>query len=158
LVAGAVIWPFVALPGLAHATSRAGLLLPQLQHTVSILRILFFLLLAGGSQLLSIGWRDRELQVATGLGFYPIVSITVSVIQAHQTTASQVLQLNRFVVASYLCSLFYWVVSYAQKEAERRQFTPEMQNLLLALAGAARSTRVAMTEAPPTKSRKRDGE
>ena len=42
----------------------------QLQHTVSILRILFFLVLAGGSQLLSIGWRDRELQVATGLGFY----------------------------------------------------------------------------------------
>ena len=70
LVAGVAIWPFAALPGLAHATSKEGLLITQLQQTSTILRILFFLLLAGGSQLLSIGWRDHELQVATVLGLY----------------------------------------------------------------------------------------
>jgi hypothetical protein len=156
LVAGAVIWPFAALPGLAHATSREGLLLPQLQHTVSILRILFFLILAGGSQLLSIGWRDRELQVATGLGFYSIVSVAVSMIQAHQTTASQVLQLNQFVVASYICSLLYWVFSFAQKEAERREFTPQMRSFLLAAAGAARTTRVALNDSRSDKPPKQD--
>ncbi|MGD0156864.1 MAG: hypothetical protein ABSB50_12245 [Terracidiphilus sp.] len=145
LVGGAVIWPFAAQPGLVHATSSVGLLLPQLQHTVSILRILFFLALAGGSQLLSIGWRDRELQVATGLGFYSIVSLAISMIQAHQTTASQVLQLNQFVVASYIVSLVYWVFSFAQQEAERREFTPQMRSFLLAVAGAARSTRVSLT-------------
>ena len=89
LVAGAAIWPFTALPGLQHATSKSGLLFTQLEQTASILRILFFLLLAGGSQLLSIGWRDRELQVTTGLGLYSIVSLTVAVLATHQTTASQ---------------------------------------------------------------------
>ncbi len=79
LVAGAAIWPFTALPGLAHSTSRNGLLYTQLIQTVSILRILFFLVLAGGSQLLSIGWRDRELQVATGLGLYSFASLAVAV-------------------------------------------------------------------------------
>jgi hypothetical protein len=146
LVAGAVVWPFAALPGLVHVGSKQFLLYAQLQQTVSILRILFFLLLAACSQWLSIGWHDRELQVATGLGFYSIVSLTVLMLQARQTSASQFQNLNRFVVAGFLCSLFYWLVSFAQKEAERREFTPQMQNLLLAMAGAARSTRVALTE------------
>jgi hypothetical protein len=113
---------------------------------VSILRILFFLVLAAGSQLLSIGWRDRELQVATGLGFYSLVSVTVVVLEAHETTESQVYHLNQLIVAGFLCSLLYWLVSFAQKEAERREFTPQMQNFLLAVAGAARSTRVALTD------------
>ncbi len=146
LVIGAIIWPFAALPGLVHVTSKQGLLFAQLQQTVSILRILFFLVLAAGSQLLSIGWRDRELQVATGLGFYSLVSVTVAVLEAHETTESQVYHLNQLVVAGFLCSLLYWLVSFAQKEAERREFTPQMQNFLLAVAGAARSTRVALTD------------
>jgi hypothetical protein len=66
-------------------------------------------------------------------------------IQAHQTTASQVLQLNQFVVASYIVSLVYWAFSFAQQEAERREFTPQMRSFLLAVAGAARSTRVSLT-------------
>ena len=78
LVAGAAIWPFAALQGLANATNKEGLLYFQLQQTTAILRILFFLILAGGSQLLSIGWRDRELQVATGLGLYSMVTLTVA--------------------------------------------------------------------------------
>ncbi|MGA9060199.1 MAG: hypothetical protein WB341_00905 [Terracidiphilus sp.] len=146
LLAGAIIWPFAAFPGLVHVASKQFLLLARLQQTVATLRILFFLLLAGGSQLLSIGWRDRELQVATGLGFYSIVSVTASLLQARGTSAAQFQHLNRFVVASFLCSLVYWLVSFAQKEAERREFTPQMQNFLLAVAGAAHSTRVALTE------------
>jgi hypothetical protein len=146
LMAGVVIWPFAALPGLLHVGSKQYLLYAQLQQTVSILRILFFLLLAGGSQLLSIGWRDRELQVATGLGFYSIVSVTASMLQAHLTTAPQLERLQQLVVVSFLCSLSYWVFSFAQREAERREFTPQMQNFLLAVAGAARSTRIALTE------------
>jgi|SRR5579863_2152756 len=156
LIAGVAIWPFAAPPSPAHATVREGLLLVELQHTVSILRILVFLLLAAGSQLLSMSWRDRELQVATGLGFYSIVSVAVSVLQTHQATFSQILYLNQFVVASYVCSLLYWVVSFAHKEAERKQFTPQMRNFLLAAAGAARTTRVAMNETINEKPPKRD--
>jgi len=146
LVAGAAIWPFAALPGLAHATTKMGILVTQLQQTTSILRILFFLLLAGGSQFLSISWRDRELQVATGLGLYSIVSLTVAVLETHQATASQYQHLARIAAISYICCLGYWVFSFVQKEAARREFTPQMLNLLLAMAGAARSTRVALTE------------
>lgn len=154
LVAGAVIWPLASLPGLAHATTRQGLLFTQLQQTVSILRILFFLLLAAGSQWLSIGWRDRELQVVTGLGFYSIVSVAVAAIQTHQTSISQYRHLSEIAIASYLCGEFYWIVSFAQKEAERREFTPQMQNFLLAVAGAAHSTRIALTESRGEEARK----
>jgi hypothetical protein len=156
LVAGAAIWPFTALPGLAHSTSRNGLLYTQLIQTVSILRILFFLVLAGGSQLLSIGWRDRELQVATGLGLYSFASLAVAVLDLHQTTASQIEHLNQIVTAGYVCCLLYWGVSFAQKEAQRREFTPQMRSFLLAAAGAARSTRVTMADSRDDKRPKQD--
>ncbi len=47
--------------------------------------------------------------------------------------------LDQMVSASYVCSMDYWIVSFAQKVPERREFTPQMQNFLLALAGNARS-------------------
>jgi hypothetical protein len=140
LVAGAAIWPFAALHGIV--SSREGLLYMQLQQTTAILRILFFLILAGGSQLLSIGWRDRELQVATGLGLYSIVSLTVAVMQTHQTTVAQYFSLTVAASASNVGCLLYWAYSFAQQEAARREFTPQMQSFLLAIAGAARSSRI----------------
>ena len=156
LVAGAAIWPFTALPGLAHATSRMGQIYTQLEQTSSILRVLFFLVLAGGSQLLSIGWRDRELQVATGLGIYSIVSLTIAVLATHQTTATEYAHLARFEAATFICCLIYWAFSFVQKEAERREFTPQMRSFLLAAAGAARSTRVTMTDSRNDKPPKQD--
>lgn len=147
---GAVIWPFSRVSMLAYLP-RQLFLMVHLQQTVSIIRIVFFLSLAGCSHLLSIGWRDRELQVATGLGFYSFVSLGVAIMDTHLskgTQAAQFNQLNRFVVASYLCSLVYWVYSFATKEAERREFTPQMQSFLLAMAGAARSSRIALAESP----------
>jgi len=156
LVAGAAIWPFAALQGLANATTREGLLYMQLQQTSTILRILFFLVLAGGSQLLSIGWRDRELQVATGFGLYSIVSLTVAVIQTHQTSQVQYDELTVAAVAGYLGCLLYWAFSFAQQEAARREFTPQMQKFLLAIAGAARSARIGLEDSHDAKKRKPD--
>ena len=144
LAAGAAIWPFAALASVAQEPAYV-LLAAHLQQTTSILRILLFLGMAGCSQLLSIGWRDRELQVATGLGVYSLVSVGVTMMQSHQSTAAQYAYLNEFVVGSFVCSLLYWVFSFSQKEAERREFTPQMQNLLLAVAGVARAERSALT-------------
>ncbi len=144
LAVGAAIWPFAALAGIAQETANVQLIV-HLQQTTSILRILLFLGMAGCSQLLSIGWRDRELQVATGLGVYSLVSVGVTMMQAHQSTFAQYAHLNEFVVGSFVCSLLYWVFSFSQKEAERREFTPQMQNLLLAVAGVARAERSALT-------------
>jgi hypothetical protein len=150
---GAAIWPFATIPGFSYLPAEWHFLLRLLQ-TNAILRVLFFLALAGCGQLLSIGWRDRELQVATGLGFYSLVSLAVAMLHTHLMTGSQYTHLNQVVVASYICSLLYWVFSFAQKEAVRREFTPQMQNLLLAVAGAARSTRVGLTDSIADRSRK----
>ena len=142
---GAAVWPLVGVHGLASYPA-AWRNLVDLQQTTSILRILFFLALAGCSQLLSIGWRDRELQIATGLGFYSLVNVAVDIMRQHQGMGPRYGILNQVVAAGYLCSMAYWVFSFAQKEAERREFTPQMQSFLMAVAGSARSTRLALTE------------
>ncbi len=143
---GAAIWPLSGIHRLANLSTE-GYLLAHLQQTISILRIFFFLALAACSQLLSIGWRDRELQVATGLGFYSLVSLGAAMLRTHETSVLEYRHLNQFVVASYLCSLLYWVYSFAQQEAERREFTPQMQSFLLAAAGVAREQRLALVQA-----------
>jgi len=151
---GAAILPFSGIHQFSTSDpAMQGIF--RVQQTAAILRILFFLGLAGFSQLLSIGWRDRELQVATGLGFYSLASVTVSLLQSNQTMESQYRSLNVIVVASYLCSLLYWVVSFAQKEAKRREFTPQMQNFLLAVAGTARAQRVTLTDSKDTETQRR---
>jgi hypothetical protein len=148
LAIGAAIWPFSALPSLA-GLPRALQAIAHLQQTTAVLRVLLFLTLAGCSQLLSIGWRDRELQVATGLGFYSLVSLGTAMVHTHQASWAQYRHLNQLLLGSYICSLVYWIFSFAQKEAERREFTPQMQNLLLAVAGVARAERTALTATSP---------
>jgi hypothetical protein len=154
LALGTAIWPFAVIPGFGNFPPQWHLLM-RFEQTTSILRIVFCLLLAGCSQLLSIGWRDRELQIASGLGFYSLVGIGVAMLHTHLTTQSQYRYLNQVEVAGYLCSLMYWAFSFAAKEAERREFTPQMQSFLLALAGTARTTRVNFADSPPRKPRGR---
>lgn len=154
LAVGVATWSFSAVPGLAQYSGQVYFLI-RLEQNVSILRILFFLFLAGSSQLLSIGWRDRELQVVTGLGFYSFVSLIAAMVHSHQTTGTQYFPLNRIVIASFLCSLVYWVFSFAQKEPERREFTPQMQNFLLAVAGVARADRAALADSSISEAQRR---
>jgi hypothetical protein len=150
----AIIWPFANSPEFSRFTGE-GRLLVHLQQSFSILRILFFLALAGCSQLFSIGWRDRELQIATGLGFYSMVSLSVSVLHTHQVRGPQYHLLDQIVSVSYICSLLYWAFCFVQQEAERREFTPQMQNFLLAMAGTARTTRMTLTDSASERNRDR---
>jgi hypothetical protein len=151
----AAIWPFAKNPEF-NLDSR---LMIHMQMTFSVLRILFFLSLAACSQLLSIGWRDRELQVATGLGVYSLASLSVAMLHTGQAianpgVAAQYHFLDQMVAASYVCSIIYWVVCFAQEVPERREFTPQMQNFLLAVAGSARSTRIALDNSSDDDSRR----
>jgi hypothetical protein len=153
---GAVIWPFASNPVFARIPEPWRTQWDFLGHfmqTDALLRVLVFLILAGCSQLLSIGWRDRELQIATGLGFYSLVGVAVGLLQTHIGATHYYRELNQFLVASYVGSLAYWTFSFAQKEAERREFSPQMQGLLLAVAGAARGTKIALTGSSSRKSR-----
>jgi hypothetical protein len=155
LLIGAIVWPLATGPGLNNFPLDSRMIF-HVQTTFAILRILFFLVLAGFSQLLSIGWRDRELQIATGLGFYSLVSLAVWMRHASQAVGgAQYHLLDQMVTVSYVCSLAYWGICFATKEAKRREFTPQMQSLLLAMAGTARSTRIALAESAADKSRDR---
>ena len=153
LAMGAAIWPFASLETAAKVSHEMGTMM-RAQQTFSILRVVVFLVLAGCSQFLSIGWRNRELQIATGLGFTSLVGLTVALIHTHQATKDQYRHLNQLVVAGYLLSLLYWMYSFAQQEEKRREFSPQMQTLLLAVAGAARNTRIGMPEVVPAKPQK----
>jgi hypothetical protein len=155
---GALIWPFSGwiLPA---DLGTGGRFYVHMQQTFAILRVAIFLLLAGFSQMLSIGWKNRELQIATGLGFYSLVSLAVAMVHAHQAMdAPQYAYLDQVVTASYLCSLLYWVLSFAQQEAERREFTPQMQTFLLAVAGAAKTARLELTDSAETAKKRKPGE
>jgi hypothetical protein len=153
IIAGALIWPIAGMTLPGHLT-RTGRFFVQLQQTFAVLRVAIFLGLAGFSQVLSIGWRNRELQIATGLGFYSMFSLAVSLVHAHQAVNSQYSFLDQLITASYVCSLVYWIYSFAQKESERQEFTPQMRSFLLAVTGAARSTRVALADSGPVRPRK----
>lgn len=157
LVAGAAIWPFDALQSFANYPLALREVM-HVQQTTSILRVVVFLALAAGSQFLSIGWRDRELQIATGLGLFSLVSLGTAMLHVHQSSYEQYFHLNQLVIACFTASCFYWIYSFAQKEAERREFTPQMQSMLLAVAGAARANRAALgdpsiTDAPRRRDR-----
>lgn len=147
-----ILWPIAGLVVPGHLAPQ-GVNLFRLQQMPAILRAVFFLALVAFSQLLSIGWRDRELQIATGLGFFSIISLMVTIVHTHQTPDTPpYLWLDRIVGFSYLAALFYWIFAFATRSAERREFTPQMRNMLLAVAGAARSARIDLEDS--TKSRK----
>jgi len=145
VVAGAVIWP-IARWTLPPKLTPVGTIFVQLQQTIAALRVVFFIAMAAFSQLLSIGWRNRELQIATGLGFYSMFSLGIAVIHAHQAVGHTYHLLDGLGTASYICSLVYWIVSFAQQEQERQEFTPQMRSFLLAVTGAARGTRMALAD------------
>ena len=151
--AGALIWP-VSAHMLPPNLNPSGVLFVRAQQTIAALRVTIFIALAGFSQLLSIGWRNRELQIATGLGFYSMCSLATSLIHGHQASVANPFLYHLFDqigVASYDCSLIYWIFSFAQQEQERQEFTPQMRSFLLTVTGAARGTRVALANSgiPP---------
>jgi hypothetical protein len=142
---GAAAWPFTNLQTFA-AYPFEWHVMARLQQTIAILRIVFFLVLAGSSNFLRIGWRDRELQVVTGLGFYSLVSLTASVLHTHQALGPLYHLVDELMAGSYFCSLIYWTACFAQQEAPRREFTPEMRSFLSNLAGTAAMQRAHIAE------------
>lgn len=153
-----IVWFFT------YSTAYSEIHLKQptihMQLTTAIVRVLFFVVLAALSQFLSLGWRDRELQIATGFGIYSLASLMVQLVNQNpklsaSLTTGQFHVLQGIASTSYVLSLLYWTFSFAQAEAERREFTPQMHDLLLAMAGNARETRASMTRPPKNKSDRR---
>ena len=155
-VAGLLVWPLAGMMVTSPQMGPEGATIFHLLDTFAILRVVCFLVMASFSQLLSIGWRDRELQVATGLGFYSIVSLLVTLLNSHQASPAQIHQLDYAVSVSYLCTLAYWTLSFFGKEYQRQEFSPQMQQLLVLMGGGARSGSIALTDLPSDRLRKKD--
>jgi hypothetical protein len=140
--AGAAIWPISALH--MDKLNYQLFVLLHVKQVIAILAFMAFVVMAAGSQALSIGWRDRELQIVTGLGTNALVGMAVSVLHTNPLFWRQYNHLEELVVLSYFGSLMYWVRSFLQEEQTRRAMSPEMETVLLAMAGTARTARVAM--------------
>lgn len=155
---GVLLWPVsdINVPNIYSGAAHEQMhLLMHILQTVSVLRVTIFLGLAGFSQILSLSWRDRELQVATGLGAFSIVSLGVSMLQNHGRTYVEYGNLVQVLIIAYVLTLLYWLFSFSQREAERQEFTPQMQNLLLAMAGVARADREALAQRAVTNAQPR---
>lgn len=145
IAAGAVLaWP---LSGIEETLRypRHFLLALHALRAFALLRILFFFVLACCSHILQIGWRDRELQVASGLGFYSLVSLAGTLMHSHQALGLHYYYVDVAIACSYLLSLVYWIYSFSQPETARREMTPEMQDLLLGMAGMLRRQRYGLS-------------
>ncbi len=156
-VVGLLLWPVAGftLPG--HLTPQ-GMYFFRLQQTFAILRVVVFLAMAGFSQMLAIGWHHRELQIATGLGFYSIVSLSIAIVHTHQAVGVEYHRLDEIGAFSYLGALLYWVLAFATKEAERQNFSPQMESFLLLVGSTARISRGVLTGLMVTKSRRKDNQ
>lgn len=145
------VWRIASPPG-AMKLSKMSQYIIHLDNTTSVLRILFFVSLAALSQLLCLGWRDRVVQISTGLGFFSLVSLCVTFLHMNQGVGGSHLNelyhlLDRIVVGSYIASMMYWLVSFARDVRERQEFTPQMRKFIEVLAQNARSTQLAMRRA-----------
>lgn len=145
LVAGLVGFFFAAhLSAATLAHPRPYILMST---TMAILRLVTFLLIAALSQLLGIGWRNHVLQLASGLAFYAAVTLIVelahSSLRAGPDYASRFYALDHLRVLGYLCSLTYWCYSFARKETPRKEFSPQMAQLLVSISGSAKRHSVA---------------
>ena len=115
-LAGVMLWSWAAIGVPEYFSGQARVLL-YLQFSMSLLRIVFLVTIAAVSQFLAIGWRNRELFVAAGLGFYSICSFTVTLIHSHASPYSPLL--DRALTAAYLGVLLYWIMQFWKEPARR---------------------------------------
>jgi hypothetical protein len=148
LLAGALAWPLSIAPESVGLRWEYVLIL-RLEETFAIVRVVFFLALAVACHWLAVGWRNRELQVATGLGTYSLLSLAGSLVHRYQSVTSPAYHwVEVAIAASYVGSLVYWAVSFAQKEPSRPDLPEHAQNILLELAETAHGQRVALAMGP----------
>jgi hypothetical protein len=107
--------------------------------SVAIMRLVTFLAIAAFSQVLGIGWKNHILQLASGLAFYAAVSLIValahSFLRAGPDYSRQYFAFDHLRIGGYLCALYYWCYSFARQEAPRKEFSPQMAQLLVSIAG-----------------------
>jgi hypothetical protein len=112
-----------------------------LDLTVGLLRMLIFAAIAGFAQVLGIGWKNKVLQLATALSFYSAVDLIVSLSERH---AGGFHALEPLRSVAYLLEVGFLVWAFTTKEVRRREFSPQMAQFLVTLAGRAKLARTAL--------------
>lgn len=124
-------------------------LLVRIFLVLAILKILLFAALATFAQLLGINWKNHVLQLASGLAFFGAVSLMVELSSTHLAVGSRyrvhLVELNEFQSGAYLLTLLFWIWAFSRNEAPRKDFTPQMQEVLVTIAHSAKRTRLAVT-------------
>ena len=123
----------------------------QITFGLAILKILLFAVLAGFAQVLGIGWKNHVLQLATGLAFYAGVSLLVQISSSQvpagdkQAYIAHLSRLMQIQSAAYNLTLVFWIWAFSRNEAPRKDFTPQMQEVLVTIAESAKRTRLSVT-------------
>lgn len=93
----------------------------RLRQIFSILQFASLLTLIWLSTIRGLRWPGRALQVATGLGFYFLIDLTVTILHTHQTFGRQFVSLDLLAAFSYVGVLVYWVFCFARNEGGRQE-------------------------------------
>jgi hypothetical protein len=121
--------------------NKAQDLKAPLDLMVGLLRMLIFAATAGFSQLLGIGWKNRVLQLATGLSFYSAADLIATLVERYSGDSSNLEAIRVFAWAMELV-FFLWV--FTTKEVRRQEFSPQMEQFLVTLAARARLARTVL--------------
>jgi hypothetical protein len=104
--------------------------------------IVIFLLIASFSQVLGLSWKNHVLQLATGFAFYSIVELVMELMQSQLHAgpgyASSFRFWGRVEIVGYVGTVFFWCYAFLKKEAPRKEFSPQMQKILVQLSGNAK--------------------
>ena len=112
-----------------------------LDLTVGLLRLLIFAVTAGFAQVLGIGWKNKVFQLATALSFYSALDLMVTLWERHQGDAAALDPVRMF---AYLLELGFLTWAFTTKEVRRGEFSPQMEQFLVTLAGRAKHARTSL--------------
>jgi hypothetical protein len=88
------------------------------------------------------------LRLASGLALYSGVSLVTQLTISHLSATNHESYLRDFHLLvhtqaiGYLLALVFWVWSFVQKDAPRREFTPQMERFLVTITQTAKRSRV----------------
>jgi hypothetical protein len=84
----------------------------------AVLRVVFLLTLIWWSSLQGLRWPTRELQIVTGLGFFIIATLCVTILHSHNMGGMKYHWLDQLLVGVYLWTLCNWILATTTKVSE----------------------------------------
>lgn len=119
---GAAFWRLSNTWVLLPPNSRYHFFLRE-QLTFSFLRVLLLVLIGGLVEFLSrhyirVGWGERELAIATGMGIYALASVAQSLGTTYQRlmAVTTYLEISLAVGIIYVVCLIYWIVCFLRPD------------------------------------------